>query len=94
MGPHAALADHTVRENIMTGLHFLGSKLQVLWHLRQAQPNSERDPRLLVLQERAEILRLNRLSRQSLCGYFCEGQEQAHGRTGLAEPHLVAKSGL
>ena len=22
MGPHAALADHTVRENIMTGLHF------------------------------------------------------------------------
>ncbi len=26
MGPHAALADHTVRENIMTGLHFLGCK--------------------------------------------------------------------
>jgi hypothetical protein len=26
MGPHAALAGHTVRENIMTGLHFLGCK--------------------------------------------------------------------
>ena len=26
MGPHAALADHTVRENIMTGIHFLGCK--------------------------------------------------------------------
>ncbi len=26
MGPHAVLADHTVRENIMTGLHFLGCK--------------------------------------------------------------------
>jgi hypothetical protein len=26
MGPHAALADHTVRESIMTGLHFLGCK--------------------------------------------------------------------
>ena len=26
MGPHAQLADHTVRENIMTGLHVLGCK--------------------------------------------------------------------
>jgi hypothetical protein len=26
MGPHAVLADRTVRENIMTGLHFLGCK--------------------------------------------------------------------
>ena len=26
MRPHAALADHTVRENIMTGIHFLGCK--------------------------------------------------------------------
>ena len=24
VGPHAVLADHTVRENIMTGIHFLG----------------------------------------------------------------------
>jgi hypothetical protein len=26
MGPHAELTDDTVRENIMTGLHFLGCK--------------------------------------------------------------------
>ena len=26
MGPHAVLADHTVRESIMTGVHFLGCK--------------------------------------------------------------------
>ena len=26
MGPHAVLTDRTVRENIMTGLHFLGCK--------------------------------------------------------------------
>ncbi len=26
MGPHTALADRTVREDIMTGMHFLGCK--------------------------------------------------------------------
>ncbi len=26
MGAHTALADRTVRENIMTGIHFLGCK--------------------------------------------------------------------
>ena len=66
-------------------------RLQVLWHLRQAQPSSASGTRLP--QERAEIHRLNELSRQQLCGSFCGRQEQAHRWTGLGEPLLAETTG-
>ncbi len=68
-------------------------RLPELWHLRQAQPTYASGSRLP--QERAEIHRLNQLSRQQLlvCGSFCGRQEQAHRRTGLGEPLLAETTG-
>jgi hypothetical protein len=66
MGPHAVLADHTVRENIMTGLHFLGCKCCGTYDRHNQVVNVAlayfRPVRLV-----AEIHRLNQLSRQQLC---------------------------
>jgi hypothetical protein len=87
------LADRTVRENIMTGLHFLGWKSCGTYD-RHNQVAQALQALAYFRYELKFMCRLNQLSWQQLCGYFCGWQEQVHRRTGLGEPLLAEKSGL
>jgi hypothetical protein len=99
MGPHwhAVLADsdRTVRENIMTGLQFLGCKCCGT-HDRHNQV-----AQAALAYFRYELKFTGSTSSvasgsnyASVDPYFCGWQEQAHRRTRLGEPLLAEKSGL
>ncbi len=83
MGPHAVLADRTVRENITTGLHLLGCKCCGTYdrHSQVAQ--------VALAYFRYELKfsgstgSTSSVGSNFKCGYFCGWQEQAHRRTGL-----------
>ncbi len=90
MGPHALMTDTTVRENIMTGLNFLGCKSCGTYD----RHNQVAQVALAYLRHELKFTGLlNQLSRQQLCGHFCGRQEQAHRRTGLGEPLLAETTG-
>ncbi len=86
-----ALADRTVRENIMTGIRF--SRLQVPWHLRQAQRSSASGLCLVQVQIRDENLRLNRLIDSNFVGISAKGKGKHTDGQVWGKPLLSEESG-